>query len=418
LARSTTQPKAAPLEAPEKATDDATEPNPEAADTSADAAAPRNVVEAIIAVMREVRAVGKDGRNTQQNYNFRGIDATVNALGPAMRKHGLIVSPQVKEFEYGTIEVGSNRTRQGHVQVRVVYTFHHSNPTTGELTTLAVEVPGESMDSGDKCTAKAMSVAFRIALLQTFALPTDEPDPDESSYERSSGLPPLTADVVKQAAGWAAQQEDLDAAFSSLHERFSTAYAGELSTVQVTNKAGETMNGDEYVEYARSAAKEARAAAERARQDADAEATDAPAQSAQSARTEQQPDEEARAQEPAHVEPPARATRETKQQKLLRQAREEAEFQARTLGVDFTTFVEPMCSTAGDVGTFSATKATKQLVGNRELVIEALREQGRATEAEAYARIGQGFPMVMEHVFGDVDAADRATQGEPAPVEL
>jgi hypothetical protein len=30
-----------------------------------------------------------------------------------------------------------------------------------------------------------MSVAFRIALLQALALPTSEPDPDASSYERS-----------------------------------------------------------------------------------------------------------------------------------------------------------------------------------------------------------------------------------------
>jgi hypothetical protein len=30
-----------------------------------------------------------------------------------------------------------------------------------------------------------MSVAFRTALLQTLSLPTDEPDPDSQSYERS-----------------------------------------------------------------------------------------------------------------------------------------------------------------------------------------------------------------------------------------
>ena len=41
------------------------------------------------------------------------------------------------------------------------------------------------MDGGDKATAKAMSVAFRIALLQALALPTSEPDPDSTSYERS-----------------------------------------------------------------------------------------------------------------------------------------------------------------------------------------------------------------------------------------
>src|SRR5690606_34079164 len=44
---------------------------------------------------------------------------------------------------------------------------------------------GEAMDSGDKATSKAMSVAFRTALIQALALPTDEPDPAESTYQRS-----------------------------------------------------------------------------------------------------------------------------------------------------------------------------------------------------------------------------------------
>jgi hypothetical protein len=41
------------------------------------------------------------------------------------------------------------------------------------------------MDSGDKATAKAMSVAYRTALLQVLCLPTDEPDPDSHTYERA-----------------------------------------------------------------------------------------------------------------------------------------------------------------------------------------------------------------------------------------
>ena len=46
--------------------------------------------------------------------------------------------------------------------------------------------PGESLDTSDKGTAKAMSVAYRIALLQIFALPTQEPttDPDSEYHTR------------------------------------------------------------------------------------------------------------------------------------------------------------------------------------------------------------------------------------------
>lgn len=141
----------------------------------------KTVVQAMSAAMVEVGAVGKDGINQQQNFKFRGIDATVNAVSPALRKHGVIVVPELREISRSTVEVGKQRTLMGHVAVTVAYTFH--GPAGDSITAV---VPGESMDSGDKATAKAMSVAFRIALLQALCLPTDEADPDHQTYERSA----------------------------------------------------------------------------------------------------------------------------------------------------------------------------------------------------------------------------------------
>jgi hypothetical protein len=71
-----------------------------------------------------------------------------------------------------------------HVIIEAKYTFYGPQ---GDSVTAAVAA--EAMDSGDKAVAKAMSVAMRIALLQTLNLPTDEPDPDATSYERSSAQP-------------------------------------------------------------------------------------------------------------------------------------------------------------------------------------------------------------------------------------
>ncbi len=63
------------------------EPTPTPADVS--------VVEAWSAVMADCRKVGKDSKNTTPGatYMFRGIDAVMNAAGPAMRAHGVIVTP-------------------------------------------------------------------------------------------------------------------------------------------------------------------------------------------------------------------------------------------------------------------------------------------------------------------------------------
>jgi len=139
-----------------------------------------SIAQALNEVMKEVGAVKKNDRNASQGFNFRGIDAVVNAVSPALQKHGVIVVPSVDDYEYTSIEIGKNRTVMGHVKVKVTYTFIGSGGDAIKAT-----VVGEAMDAGDKATAKAMSVAFRTALLQTLSLPTDEPDPDSQSYERS-----------------------------------------------------------------------------------------------------------------------------------------------------------------------------------------------------------------------------------------
>jgi hypothetical protein len=140
----------------------------------------KNIYEALNEVMKDVGAVRKNERNTHQNFNFRGIDAVINAVSPAFRKHGIFCTPTVVASEYESVQVGQNRTVMGHARVTVQYTFHATDGTSVSATVCA-----ESMDSGDKATAKAMSVAYRTALLQTLCLPTDEADPDADTFERS-----------------------------------------------------------------------------------------------------------------------------------------------------------------------------------------------------------------------------------------
>lgn len=162
------------------------------------------VVEAWGRVMADVQAVGKTGHNQQQDYNFRGIDAVVNAAGPAMREHGVIVVPTVLDATYRDIEVGKNRTLMREVTVKVRYTI--IGPDGDALTAAGVPgfgcVYGESMDSGDKGTAKAMSVAYRIFLLQALTIPTSEPDPDESTFERAPAQDPWWL-----SGGWSSEDE-------------------------------------------------------------------------------------------------------------------------------------------------------------------------------------------------------------------
>ena len=56
-----------------------------------------NIYQTINAVMEDVGAVGKNSKNQQQGFWFRGIDAVMNALNPAMTKHKLFIVPEILE---------------------------------------------------------------------------------------------------------------------------------------------------------------------------------------------------------------------------------------------------------------------------------------------------------------------------------
>jgi hypothetical protein len=136
-----------------------------------------NAKEIIVAVMQDVQGVAKSNKNTSQGFNFRGIDAVLNAIGPSLRKHGGFIVPEIVEKQADTVP-SKNGGALNVIRLTVAYTIMG---TEGEGVTGIVAA--EAFDSGDKATAKAMSVALRTFLIQLLALPTDEPDPDEFSYE-------------------------------------------------------------------------------------------------------------------------------------------------------------------------------------------------------------------------------------------
>lgn len=143
-----------------------------------------SVHEAWAAVMGDVQAVRKEDRNEQQRFFFRGIDAVMNAVGPALRRHGVICVPVRIDPQWRDATTTRDKAAR---ECLVTVTYRVTGPAGDSFEGSA---PGESLDSGDKATAKAMSVAYRTFLLQALTIPTDEPDPDESVYERAHRPPP------------------------------------------------------------------------------------------------------------------------------------------------------------------------------------------------------------------------------------
>ena len=138
------------------------------------------VHQALSKVMGDVQAVKKDSKNQAQRFNFRGIDAVMNAVGPALRKHGVTILPEDVEVHRSNGTTASGK-QTAEVVVKVTYRVY--GPAGDSI---HGKVAAEAMDFGDKAIAKAMSVAYRTFLLQALTIPTDEPDPDGESYERGA----------------------------------------------------------------------------------------------------------------------------------------------------------------------------------------------------------------------------------------
>ena len=134
------------------------------------------IYESINRVMRDVTSLGKTQQNKHQGFNFRGIDDVMNHCGPAMRKHGVVAAPIKVEAAAGEKQLRNSVAKS----MDLIVTIRWAN-TEGEF--MDTQVAAEAFDSGDKATAKAMSVALRTAYLQTLCLPTEEADPDSFTYQ-------------------------------------------------------------------------------------------------------------------------------------------------------------------------------------------------------------------------------------------
>lgn len=170
---------------------------------------PPTLVERLIAVKRDIGAVGKGDRNAQQGFNFRGIDAVMNAVAGPFMKHGIMAYPhKVVSVERGTATTAKGSVMNT-VSVIVRYAF------TDGVDYLHFEAAGEAFDSGDKATPKAMSVAYRTALIQALSLPTDEPDPDNESYEAAPQFAQMNDDDLLAAINAETDVEDLKALWAA-----------------------------------------------------------------------------------------------------------------------------------------------------------------------------------------------------------
>lgn len=163
------------------------------------------VYKAITNIIKEMSTQGiskdKKAGSGSFGFNFRGIDDVYNALAPLLAKHGLILFPRVINRE--CVE---RKTSKGgavfYVNIHMEYDFVSS--IDGSKHT--VSVIGEAMDSGDKASNKAMSIALKYAAFQVFFIPTEvtaqDADYDLHQIEPLPDLPEIKDKLKSTIESW------------------------------------------------------------------------------------------------------------------------------------------------------------------------------------------------------------------------
>lgn len=141
-----------------------------------------SVYSAITAITAELANSGvpKTRINQDEDYKYRSIDDLLNRLAPLLGKHRLCILPRVLQREV-ILRDGADQQVLTSVILRVGYTLVSSDDGSSHV----VEAYGEALDGSDKGTPKAMSAAYKAAMVQVFCIPVGETaDTDRNTASR------------------------------------------------------------------------------------------------------------------------------------------------------------------------------------------------------------------------------------------
>ncbi len=158
-----------------------------------------NIHQRILGIMSELHYIAKGDKTVNGQYRFVSHDQVTSKVHPLLVKYGVTVIPSVEDMMQD-----GNRTT-----IKLLVNFVNADVPTDCFTlryiSHAIDGGGTNKDGkpipvGDKGPGKAISYAYKYALLKTFCLETGE-DPDydaNACYEPpkclkfDSMLPPLT----------------------------------------------------------------------------------------------------------------------------------------------------------------------------------------------------------------------------------
>lgn len=164
---------------------------------------PPGVYAAINAVAVELskHGIAKTHLNEADDYTYRSIDDVLDRLAPLLAEHRLCVLPKVRKR---TMIERQDEAQHllFHVSLKVAFMLTSVDDGSSHVVTAY----GEALDASDKATAKAMSAAYKSAMIQTFCIPVSgAEDPD-----RARGRVSSRTHVPEPVQGWEQWARDIE----------------------------------------------------------------------------------------------------------------------------------------------------------------------------------------------------------------
>lgn len=163
---------------------------PEAAPAADPHAPPRNVVEALCRVMADLPGIGRT-EQSEQGYSYRGIENITRHAQGLLAKHGVVFVPKVLERHVKDFTINSRPWTED--QAWVLYTVY--GPGGVEDRIEVGPLVGLGRDNSDKGMNKALTQAFKYALIQTLCIGDAKDDPDaDVAREADAHVAPVDPD--------------------------------------------------------------------------------------------------------------------------------------------------------------------------------------------------------------------------------
>ena len=128
-----------------------------------------NIYQRIQAVMQDIQYLAKDDQVAFGTTKYKAIseEKVTTSVRTSMIKNGLVMYPETQEI-----------SKEGQITtVNVTYRMVNVDNPNEQI---MIASSGQGSDTQDKGSGKAMTYAFKYALLRTFMIPTRE-DPDKIS---------------------------------------------------------------------------------------------------------------------------------------------------------------------------------------------------------------------------------------------